>query len=234
MSSPDDAYQFRKVKPAMPARLALPDQIYGVLKHRILTCAIDPGEKLNENDLAQELAVSRTPLREALNRLALEGLVVLAPYKGYLVRSITVPDILSLSELRIIVESETAALAASRTTPADYDRLVELAKLSYSPGNRETYEDYLQANTVFHVAIARCTGNPRLESLVESVLGQLQRPLYLGLDKGIDAQAATKEHLQVLEAIHARNAERARVLMSEQILRAEKRILSAIKRLASV
>lgn len=215
----------------MPARLALPDQIYGVLKHRILTCAIDPGEKLNENDLAQELTVSRTPLREALNRLALEGLVVLAPYKGYLVRSITVPDILALSELRRIVESEVAALAAVRTGPNDYENLKKLARLSYTPGHRDTYEDYLQANTAFHVAMARCTGNPRLEKLVESVLDQLQRPLYLGLDKGINAKAATEEHLQLLEAIRARNADRARIVMSEQIQRSEQRILSAIKKI---
>lgn len=216
----------------MPERLALPDRIYDVLKHRILTCAIDPGQKLNEKDLSKELDVSRTPLREALNRLALEGLVILAPYKGYLVRSITVPDIVALSELRRIVESEAAALVAERIHPEDYDRLIELATLSYTPGNRETYEDYLQANTAFHVAMAHCTGNPRLESVIESVLGQLQRPLYLGLDVGIDAQAATAEHFAVLEAIHARDPDRARALTSAQILRSEKRILARFAELA--
>lgn len=215
----------------MPERAALPDQIYDVLKHRILTCAMEPGQKLNEKELTEDLDVSRTPLREALNRLALEGLVILAPYKGYLVRSITVPDILALSELRIMVESEAAALAAVRTTPEAYDRLLALATLSYTPGNRETYEDYLQANTAFHVAVAHCTGNPRLEALVESLLDQLQRPLYLGLDEGIDAHTATKEHLQVIEAIHARNPDRARALTSEQIQRSEQRILAAIAKM---
>lgn len=231
MNSSQIPRQFPKARLAMPARLALPDQIYGVLKQRILTCAIPPAQKLNEKYLAAELEVSRTPLREALNRLALEGLVVLAPYKGYLVRAITVPDIIALSELRRIVESEVAALAALRADPEDCDRLTELATLSYMPGDRETYGDYLQANTAFHVALAHCTANPRIEALVESVLDQLQRPLYLGLDVGINARAATQEHLEVLEAIRARNPEKARSLMSSQIQSAEKRILAAFAKL---
>lgn len=213
---------------SMPERNALPDQIYGVLKHRILACVVEPGRKLNEKNLSEELGVSRTPLREALNRLAFEGLVNLIPYKGYQVSSITLADIVALSELRRIVESEAAALAAERMVPKDYDRLLDLAELRYTPGNRKTYGDYLRANTSFHCELARCACNPRLESIVVSVLDQLQRPLYLGLDMGIDAQAATEEHLDVLDAVHARDPVRARASMSEQIHRAEKRIVASL------
>jgi GntR family transcriptional regulator, rspAB operon transcriptional repressor len=212
----------------LPIRRGLPDQVYAILKRRILTCVLEPGAKLNERNLAEELNVSRTPLREALNRLALEGLVRLSPYKGYVVSAITSDDIRHLSELRRIVESEVVAIAAERATADECRRLRSLAELRYTPGDRRTYEEYLNANTAFHFALADCTHNPRLASVVVSVLDQLQRPLYLGLDVGLDARAATDEHLEVLDAIYARDPVRARNLATRQILQSEQRILQAI------
>jgi DNA-binding GntR family transcriptional regulator len=212
----------------MPARVALPDRVYAVLKHRILTCALEPEKKLNEKHLAEELGVSRTPLREALNRLALEGLVNLVQFKGYAVSSITTDDICHLSELRRIVESEAAAIAAVRATSADYEHLLSLAELHYTPGNRKTYENYLQENTSFHFALVRSTHNPRLEAVVISVLDQLQRPLYLGLDVGIDAKSATDEHLAVVAAVRAHDAAQARDLTASQISHTERRMLAAL------
>ncbi len=212
-------------------RAALSDQVYGVLKHRVLTCVLEPGKKLNERLLSDELSVSRTPLREALNRLSLEGLLELVPYKGYVITPVTLEQIRSLSELRRIVESEAAALAALRSTVAEQEQLLSLAELRYMPGSRDTYKEYLRANTAFHFALVRCSRNPNLEQVVVSVLDQLQRPLYLGLDVGIDAREATKEHLEVVKAICAKDTPRARKLMAEQIVHAEKRILAAVARM---
>lgn len=209
-------------------RAGLPDMVYAVLKHRILTCSLKPSKKLNEKVLADELNVSRTPLREALNRLALEGLVYLIPYKGYMVSSITVEDLRDLCELRRIVESEAAALAATRATPADCNRLKSLAELRYTPGDPETYDGYQQSNAAFHTGIAQCTGNPRLERVVGSLIDQFQRPLYLGLNAGIDARASTEEHIQVLAAIRAGKPGRARKLMAAQLLVSEKLMLAGL------
>jgi len=210
---------------------ALPDRVYDVLKRRILTCVMEPSKKLNERFLSAELGVSRTPLREALNRLAAEGLVDLIPYKGYVVSPLTVEQIRNLSELRRVVESEAAAMAAVRSTVADQKRLLALAELRYTPGNRKTYEKYLQANTAFHFAVARCSRNPSLEQVVISVLGQLQRPLYLGLDVGVNARQATAEHLELVKAIRAKSAARARKVMAEQLMRAEKRVTAALTKM---
>jgi len=214
--------------PTMPARVALPDSVYAVLKHRILTCVLEPARKLNEKNLAEELGVSRTPVREALNRLALEGLVYLVQFKGYAVSPVTADDICHLSELRRILESEAAALTAVRATSADHEHLLSLAELHYTPGDRKTYESYLQENTSFHFALVRCTRNPRLEAVVISVLDQLQRSLYLGLDAGIDAKSATDEHLAVIAAIRAHDAAQARDLTAKQIADAERRMLAAL------
>ncbi len=214
--------------PAPPTREAMPDRMYAVLKHRILTCILEPGWKVNEKILADELGASRTPLREAMNRLAFEGLLKLEPYKGYVVSPVTAADIRNLSEVRRIVESETAALAARRATDDDCKRLQKLCHLRYVPGNRQTYETYLRDNTAFHIAVARCSGNQRLEQIVASVLDEMQRPLYLGLDVGIDAQAATREHIELVDAIRAKKPAVARKVMADQLLHAEERVLNAL------
>jgi DNA-binding GntR family transcriptional regulator len=217
-----------ELEPKMPLAQALPDRIYAALKHRILTCSLQPGQRLMEKELSQELGVSRTPLREALNRLALEQLVFLTPYRGYAVAPVLAEDIRDLSELRLIVESESAALAAERATKKDVEQLRNLATLSYQPGERATYEQYLRDNSAFHQALVRCTRNPRLESVVASVLDQIQRPLYLGLDIGLDAKPATAEHYDLVEAVAEGNVRRARQVMADQLKRAEMRIVAAV------
>src|SRR5712692_1009270 len=83
---------------ALPA--ALPDRIYATLKHRILTCSMTPGERIVEKELCAEMHVSRTPMREAFNRLSLEGLIVVQPYRGFVVAPVTVESYQELCELR--------------------------------------------------------------------------------------------------------------------------------------
>ena len=216
------------LEPDMPLAQGLPDRIYSALKHRILTCSLQPGQRLMEKELSQELGVSRTPLREALNRLALEQLVFLTPYRGYAVTPVLLDDIRKLSELRSILEAESAAMAAERASEEEISVLRNLATLRYQPGDRGTYEQYLRDNSAFHQALAGCTHNTRLESVIASVLDQIQRPLYLGLDTGLDAEAATAEHYELVEAVAQRNAGLARQVMAEQIRRAEMRILAAV------
>ena len=129
---------------------ALPDRVYSVLKYRILTCTMVPGQRLNEKEIANELKVSRTPLREALNRLSQENLLVRTPYCGYAVSVVTEDDIRDLCESRLILETATAGLAAERATPVELERMTQLVELRYTPGDRVTYARYLKANSIFH------------------------------------------------------------------------------------
>jgi DNA-binding GntR family transcriptional regulator len=209
---------------------ALADRAYAALKHDILTCELAPGLRLIEKDLCAAIGISRTPLREALNRLGLEGLVSLVPYHGFEVAPITLQDVREMCELRYVLEGETAARTAQRGTPEEIEELSRLAELRYVPGSRETYEDYLRANSAFHNAVAHFSHNARLEALVVTLLDQLQRPLYLGLDVGLDAEGATTEHLEVVSAIQRHDADAAAKSMREQILRAEERMLTAMKK----
>lgn len=208
---------------------ALADRAYSSLKHQILTCKLRPGERLVEKVLCVQLQISRTPLREALNRLGLEGLVSLVPYHGFEVAPITRQDIRDMCELRYIMESEMAARTAQRASAEELEELAQLADLRYTPGERDTYNEYLRANSAFHIKLAHCSHNARLEAAVVALLDNLQRPLYLGLDVGLDAAAATAQHLAVVDAVRQRDSERAASLMREHILEAEQRMIMAFE-----
>jgi GntR family transcriptional regulator, rspAB operon transcriptional repressor len=218
-----------ELEPVVGSPLSLVDRIYSTLKHRILTSALYPASRIVEKEICSEMGVSRTPLREALNRLSLEGLVVLSPYKGYVVAPLSIQDFQNLCELRRILEPETAALAAERATKEDVEQLMRVFETRYTVGDKETYEDYLRANSAFHLALVKCTGNNRIQAIAMSVLDQHQRPLYLGLDKGINAEASTAEHLEIVDAVRNHDPQRARSLMRAHITSGEERIRTALR-----
>ncbi len=218
-----------ELDPTVALPTALPDRIYATLKHRILTGSILPSARIIEKELCTEMHVSRTPLREALNRLALEGLVQIVPYRGYVVAPLTVQGFRELCEVRRILEAETAALAAERATDADIAHLASLAELRYRREDRRTYGKYLRANSAFHQALVRSSGNTRLEGIVMLALDQHQRPLYLGLGVGVDGAASTGEHRDIVDAIRERKPQRAREVMIQHLRRAEDRIASALQ-----
>jgi DNA-binding GntR family transcriptional regulator len=218
-----------ELEPGVTRSVPLTDRLYATLKHRLLTCRIAPGERVSEKEICAELHVSRTPVREALSRLALEELVEQTTYRGFNAAPITVDGFRELCEVRRIVEAAGAALAAERGTPEDIAELKQRAHLSYVPGDRDSYEAYLRANSAFHLTLIRCARNSRLERTVMAVIDQLQRPLYLGLQVGIDAQSSSGEHFHIIDAIANHDADRARRFMIDHILAAEVRIISSLQ-----
>lgn len=228
MDSPVRPRSLIELDPTVSSPAAISDRVYATLKHRVLTCAMLPGQRVVEKDLCAEMGISRTPLREALNRLALESLVVLRPYRGYVIAPLTVADFRELCELRRIVESEAAALSARRATAEDIEELAARSKLEYTVGDQQTYVSYLRNNSAFHLALVRCTHNSQIISAVMSALDHHQRPLYLGLEVGIDAEASTAEHVEVVNAVRNHDPDRARALMLLHIGRAETRVVNAL------
>jgi DNA-binding GntR family transcriptional regulator len=219
-----------EIDPSIRLNSVLPDRIAAILKQRILTCTLMPGARLVEKDLCTELRVSRTPLREALNRLVYEGLVVPEPYRGYAVAPLTIEGIRELLEVRRINEAEAAALGAQRLTDAEIDAIEALAEVRYTVGDRSSYTRYLRTNSAFHLALVRGTRNRRLEAIVMGTLDQLQRPEYLGLDVGLKNGARIeREHLDIVHALRARDSARVRALIVEHLDHAEASILGALQ-----
>lgn len=218
-----------EIDPSPLQQSVMADKLYAILKHRVLTCALAPGARIIEKEICSEFGVSRTPLRESLNRLAHEGLMVLAPFKGYSVAPLSVEVFQQMCELRRLLEPEVAALAAARATPQDIEVLRANAVLDYTPGDPNSYIGYNRANSAFHLALVRSTRNPRLEAVVMGALDLHHRPTYLGLNIGIDAVTSTKEHFAIIDAIESRDAALARRLAHHHIASGEERIITALR-----
>jgi len=206
----------------------LPDRIYSHLKRCILSGKIAPGEHLLEKALCDALKVSRTPLREALNRLGNEDLVIFRPHCGFIVAPISSEGFRRLLDLRIIIESKVAVLACMRAGPADIEALRNAAVMPALDGGEKSFIDFCQANARFHLLLVRATGNNLLENIVMSALDQYQRPAYLGIGRVTDHEKATRCHLDLVEALEAREALKAESVMSHHVLGGFERIIRAL------
>ena len=188
-----------------------------------------PDERLLEKKISDELGVSRTPVREALNRLAHEQLISFQPHAGYRAASISISSFQSLIELRALVEPEAAALAAVRAIPQEVVDLRRLATLPHDPADDTGFVQFCRANALFHLAIVRCARNPMLENIVMSALDLYQRPAYLRIGRQLDASNPSSKHHAIVDAIEAGNADGAREGMLLHVQGGGTRILEALR-----
>lgn len=178
-----------------------------LLRERILSGELDPGAHLNEVALAEELSISRPPLREAFRVLHAEGLVEMRPGKGVFVAEFDAESVRQLGDLRMALEAETARLAAERATSADLRMLAEvLAQIEVELGDAaRPYPHHID----FHGALATACGNPRLAQEAASVRQQLRLATVRSGNDPARAQAALLEHRAVCDAVMQRDVEAA-------------------------
>jgi len=200
------------------------DQVYGVIRERILTGALPRGARVHQEDVAADLGVSRTPVREALRRLAAEGLIEMRTNRGARVTDLEPDDMRPPYEARLAIEPGAARLAAQREVPEARDRMrraVDTQRRAI-PHVARTFA----ANREFHIALAEASGNAFLVQFVEhlwvSRIGeaiyehQAESPARMSLD--------ADEHEQILAAIEAGDARRAESLTRRHIGDAMKRM----------
>ena len=132
-------------------KMSLTETAYGALRERVLSGALRPGAEFSELELADQLSMSKTPVREALGRLVAEGLIEAFPRRGYRVTPVTVKDINDLFAIRAMTEGTAASMAALNLTPADLDRLEMLADARYDPSQGESVQSFVKANRHFHI-----------------------------------------------------------------------------------
>jgi len=218
-----------EIAPLTVRPTALPDHVYAVLKQKILSCVLQPNERLTEKKLCAELRVSRTPLREALNRLSHEELVSFQPHAGYRVAGLSLAGFRNLIELRSIVEPQAAALAAERASADEIAALRAQATLQHDPNDDRSFVQYCHANSRFHLMVVRCARNPMLENIVMSALDMYQRPTYLRIGRQMDAGNPSSKHHAIVDAIAQHDAEAARQVMLQHIRGGGERIMTALR-----
>jgi DNA-binding GntR family transcriptional regulator len=155
-------------------------------------------------------------VREALALLQQDGLLAAMPRRGYLVAGITVADVQELFEVRLVLESAVARLAASRITPGELDRLAVLADPPNTVIEPRTIRRFLDRNREFHIGIARATRNGRLVRLVERTLDEMTRLVAIAYETG--------EHGEVVAALRSGDEQRAAAAMANHVLMTRERV----------
>ena len=214
---------------------SLIDSVYDRLRDLILANELRGGQKLVDRDLAERLGVSRTPVREALGRLTMMGLVEARSRRGYYVRQYSAEQMTDLYEFRKILEVNAARLAAQHASPAHQREfqslLLESEKLTADPENRaKTVEIDLQ----IHDLIARASGNASLHEAIHNLIDKVTRLIWVDwLDAStadpVSIAAAHREHKALLLSILEKDAERAAEFMGTHIDNAREGLASMLK-----
>ena len=210
----------------------LRDVVFETLRDAIITQVLKPGERLMEIQLADEMGVSRTPVREAIRKLELEGLVVMVPRKGAYVAGVSMKDIHEVYEVRAALEMLAVSLAAERITDEELDAL-ERQVLRESEAEAELDEHALDniiyIDSTFHDIIYQAAHNQRLVQFVNILQEQLQRFRAASLSRPGRSKTALDEHKQIVEALAERNGELAAKLAKEHIENAENAMISGME-----
>jgi DNA-binding GntR family transcriptional regulator len=191
------------------------EEAYLRIRDRILTLDLPPGSVVQEAKLREELAIGRTPIREALQRLAHEKLVRSVPHRGTFVTDVNITDLARITEVRVVLEGHAARLAAERCSPADRAAIREL-RASLSPGPSDQRE-LMHLDEAIHRQIYRCARNSFLESTLERYFNLSLRLWYLVLDHNVRLRDAVEEHVALLDAVLAGDGKRAEETMQRHV-----------------
>lgn len=189
---------------------------YELIWEKITTLELDPGAPINEQRLAEDLDMGLVPVREALRLLAHENLVVITPRHGLYVADVNVPDLEQISEMRLSLESLCARLAAQRATPDDL-AVLEALRQELAAVPPEDKRLLFDLDHRFHRALAQAAHNKYLAQTLDRLFGLSRRLWYLVLPLLGYLPAAVEEHLNLVEAIRAGDADRAEQIMHDHV-----------------
>lgn len=203
------------------------DRVERALRDRILHGEVAPGERLNEVEIAGELGVSRGPIREALQRLASDGLVELQAHRGAFVRRLGPAEVRDLFEVRMALETTAARLAAQRATDG---QLADLDALVHAGAEPIGHADVrFQGARDLHARLAEATGNPALAAHLTLVNQELRLLRTRSGEVPARAEHAVAEHAEIVAAVRAGDADGAAAAMKAHLRSALTHALSAME-----
>lgn len=211
------------------SRINLPTQIYAHLKQRIVGNDLCFGDKLTEFHLARELGVSRTPLREALNRLAQEGLVTVIPGRGAFVATFSPADIVGLFDVREALEGMAARLATPRIARETLVRLQHRLEAEMKKRSEHGYSGYMNADRELHETVTLASENRHLVEHMETLTDRIQMLRSQSVTLPGRVTKSFEEHLGIIEALSQRNADLAEERTRQHIRNVKADLATAIK-----
>ena len=199
----------------LPSEL-LSDRAYAALRDRLVALEIPPGAPLDEDALTSQLGVGRTPVREAIRRLALEGLVVVYPRRGTFAAAINITSLSDITDVRVQLEARAAELAAALADEADRREAAEL--ISTLRAAEPSQRSLIELDARVHRFVYRCSRNPYLERDLDRYLNMSLRIWRLTWDRLPPLRDRVAEHCRLLELIRDGDVEGAGRLARDHVL----------------
>ena len=196
---------------------SLSEKVFHKLQEDILSGKYAVDEELKEKTIGDELGVSRTPVREALRQLELQGLVTITPNKGAHVTGFSKEDLNDIYEIRSVMEGLCAKWAAKKATPEQIEELEENVFLSDFHFSKENWDQMVELDNRFHELVYEACGSKELTHVLRDYHHYLQRIRKITLEQKTRARASMDEHRRIAEALKARDAKTAEKYAREHI-----------------
>ena len=204
------------------------DRVYEALKEMAVAYAFRPGERINEGRIATRLGVSRTPLREALNRLKTEGFLRFEPGRGFFCRELDPQEVFQLYELRKAIETAAVRLAVARADDREIAAIVAFLDATGPESGGRTTAELTDLDETFHRRLMALARNDEMARVLANVDARIRFVRWI--DMGESGRPTTQgEHRAVIEAVAARDAEAAVAVLERHIDRRLDRITAAIR-----
>ena len=198
------------------------------IREAIINGTFAPGERLMEIQMADEMGVSRTPVREAIRKLEMEGFVVMIPRRGTYVSNMSIKDINDVYEIRISLDTLAAGLAAERISD---EELEELQRLLVKVGNAIEENDMakvVEADIEFHDVLYKASRNERLRNIINNLREQITVIRGVSMRYPGRLKDTQEEHRRLVESIAARNVEKSQEMARIHLENAEKTLMTAM------
>ena len=205
--------------------------VYEELKRQILVGEIAPGTRMMEVELAEDMGVSRTPVREAIRKLEKEGLVTIEPRRGAYASDISIKDMVDVLEVRQMLEGTAASMAAQKVTEEEKLDFVEANSAYKNAVKKGNIEEIIRYDELFHQLIVSYSGNKTLNQLLSQVQELALRFRYIYYDDFSRYENMPVEHEEIEEAIISGDTQKAKVVAEEHVERLKKFVIDEGKNL---
>ncbi len=202
------------MKRSIEKHLTLREKILETIRDAITSGTLKAGEKVAEPELAERFGISRTPIREAFRQLESEGYLTVIPRKGAVVVSFSSKEIEEFYAIKSILEGYAALQACKNLTEKEIDKLVAINEKLGQLAAAGDIKHFFKVHNDFHELFRKAADNEKLDEMINGLLSKFQRLRYESLSKPGRMKVSVQEHVKIIEAFRARNAE-----LAEQLVR---------------
>ena len=208
----------------------LRDQVYASIKNAIITAQLQSNHRLIEETIAADIGTSRTPVREALQKLEKEGLIFRLPNAGFAVKGLTEEEVEDILDLQCILEGYAGCLATWRITEDELNYLDDLIKRQEDCLVKDDFETFIRLDGAFHDALHRAAKHARLYDLVQGLRDYMDRYRMIIFHSNVSFSVSVKDHKEMVSLMRTRHARQIERLISKHMMRGKNVIKTKIRR----